>query len=212
MLFLGKDICLFCKENQSISYNYICKSCMELLEIVNEEENFKLPHMEKVYYSLVYNKFTRENLHSFKFQGKSYLYKPFGEILLRTIEDLQLNHKMDYIIFVPSHRRKKAMRGYNQGELLAGYVSEKLDIPLLKKHLIKTKTTKDQNTLGKTERRKNLKDCFKTDYVEDFKDKEILLIDDIITTGSTMEECSQVLIENGAGKIYGLTLTSSQKL
>lgn len=212
MLFLGKDICLFCKENESISHNYICRSCMDLLEIVNGEEKIKSPYMEKAYYSLVYNKFARENLHRFKFQGKSYLYKPFGEILVNTIETLKLDHKIEYIIFVPSHRRKKALRGYNQSELLAEYISQTMDIPLLKNHLIKTKTTKDQNTLGKRERRNNLKACFKVDHLEDFKDKEILLIDDIITTGSTMEECSQVLIKNGARKIYCLALTSSQKL
>lgn len=212
MLFLGKDICLFCKESRSIDGNYICKSCMELLETVNIERDLQVEYLERVYYSLVYNKFTRANLHKFKFQGKSYLYKPFGEILLATIKTYNLEEKIQKISFVPSHRRKKARRGYNQSELLANYIGKKLKIPILKKHLQKVKNTKDQSTLGKIERRKNLKNSFQTRNINDFKGKNILLIDDIITTGTTLEECSKVLRNSGARKVYGLVLTSGARV
>ena len=95
---------------------------------------------------------------------------------------------------------------------MGSYIAKRLDIPLLDKHLIKTRWTIDQNRLGKMERRKNLKDSFKTIKLEDFKSKQILLIDDIITTGTTMEECGRVLLEAGVRKVYGLALTSSMKL
>jgi ComF family protein len=212
ILFPEEHICSFCRENMAKPLSYICPSCMELVEVLNREVNLNLPHVEKVYYSVLYNRFIREKVHAFKFQGKTYLYKPFGEILIDTIEANGLKSKIEAIIFVPIHRRKKALRGYNQSELLAFYVAKALNMPLLKGHLIKTKWTFEQNKLGKIERKINLKDSFKAVNIEDFKGKEILLIDDIITTGATMEECAKVLVENGAKKVYGLALTSSIKL
>ncbi len=214
ILFPGEYICLFCRENSSGKENpkYICTSCMELLEVVNREANLELPDVEKIYYSLLYNKFIRKKFHAFKFQGKSYLYKPFGEILIDTIKIKNIDNKVQAITFVPAHRRKEALRGYNQSELLARYIAKRLDITLLDNHLIKIRWTTDQNKLGRVERKNNLKDSFKAINIEDFKGKEILLIDDIITTGTTMKECSKALVEKGAKKVYGLALTSSMKV
>ncbi|MCF6463964.1 ComF family protein [Clostridium sp. Cult1] len=211
-LFPQEHICLFCKSNITSSKDCICTSCKGLIEFVNREIDLNLPSLEKIYYSVLYNRFIREKIHSFKFQGKSYLYKPFGEILLSTIKDKGIDKRVDAIIYVPIHRRKEAFRGYNQSQLLGDYVSKKLNIPILRNHLLKVKWTKDQNRLGKIERQNNLQNSFKTNNIEDFKGKEILLIDDIITTGATLEECSKSLMESGAKKIYGLALTSSMKL
>lgn len=212
LLFPEEGICPFCRENRLYSSNYICTNCMELVEFVNREIDLNLPHVEKAYYSVLYNRFIREKIHAFKFQGKNYLYKPFGEILINTIKEKDLQNKIQAITFVPIHRRKKALRGYNQSELLGTYVAKRLNILLLDNHLLKIKWTLDQNKLGKLERENNLKNSFKAHNIEDFKNKEILLIDDIITTGSTMEECGKILIENGAKKVYGLAFTSSIKI
>lgn len=212
LLFPEEDICSFCRENRTYSTNYICTNCMGLVEFVNREIDLNLPHIESIYYSVLYNRFIREKVHAFKFQGNNYLYKPFGEMLIDTIREKDIQNKIEAITFVPIHRRKKALRGYNQSELLGTYVAKKLDIPLLNAHLFKAKWTLEQNKLNKLERKNNLKNSFKTRNIEDFKDKEILLIDDIITTGTTMEECGRILVENGAKKIYGLALTSSIKI
>ena len=212
LLFPSENICLFCRENPSYNYDNICTTCIGLVEFANKEIKLSWTNLGKVYYSVLYNRFIRDYLHRFKFEGKSYLYKPFGEILLSTIEINELKHQIDAIAFVPIHRRKEAIRGYNQSQLLGKYIANRLVIPLLNNHLLKIKWTKDQNKLGKIDRRDNLISSFKSINIEDFKGKEILLIDDIITTGTTMEECSKVLIENGAKKIHGLALTSSMKM
>lgn len=209
LIFPGEHICLFCRENMAEPSKYICDSCREFIEISNSEVNLGLPNIDKIYYSCFYNRLIRKQLHSYKFEGKSYLYKPFGEMLIDTIEEKGLKEKIDVIVCVPAHNRKKALRGYNQSELLASYIAGNLNIPLLKKHLLKTKWTIDQNKLDRIERKTNLKNSFKTINIEDFRDKEILLIDDIITTGTTMEECARVLVESGAKTVYGLALTSS---
>ena len=211
LIFKSEDICLFCKENTSGPYNHICSSCMELIEMRNKEVKLASPYINKIYYSCFYNRFIRDSIHSFKFEGKPYLYKAFGELLLITMEEIKLSEKIDVIAFVPTHKRKEALRGYNQSELLATFVSDNLNIPLLKNQLLKTKWTIDQNKLDKVERKNNLTNSFKAINIQDFKDKEILLIDDIITTGATMEECAKVLKEAGARNIYGLALTSGMR-
>lgn len=212
LLFVPDHICLFCRENLADHSNYICNSCWNLLEVTNREIDLNLRSVDRVYYSLFYNRFIREKIHSFKFQDKPYLYKPFGEILVETVRVMAIDGKVDAIAFVPTHRRKKALRGYNQSQLLASYIADKSNLSLLDKHLVKVKKTMDQNKLSKIEREKNLQNAFQIMNHKDIKDKEILLVDDIITTGTTMEECGKVLLEGGAKSVIGLALTSSMKI
>lgn len=211
-LFPEENICFFCKSQMEHEGEHICKSCSNLIEFAHREINTDSHYLEKAYYSVIYNRFIKENIHLFKYEGKSYLYKAFGDLMLKTIYLKDLDAKIDIVAFVPMHRRKKAQRGYNQSQLLAQYISQRLDRPLLNNNIVKVKMTKEQNRLGMLERKKNLKDSFKVENCQDFKDKEILLIDDIITTGATMEEISKVLIQSGAKRVYGLAITSSKKI
>lgn len=209
-IFPEEDICFFCRSHSE--KGHICPSCRGLIEFAHREVDLHTSFIEKAYYSVIYTRFIKENIHSFKFEGKSYLYKAFGDILLETIYGKGLDTKVDAVIYVPMDRLREAQRGYNQCELLAKYVSKKLDKPLLKKHIIKAKVTKEQNKLGRLERRTNLRDSFKANNTGDFKAKEILLIDDIITTGATMEEIGKLLVNSGARRVYGLAITSSMKV
>lgn len=211
LVFESENTCLFCRGNTANANGYICNFCMDSIEIVNRQIDIHSPYIDRVYYACIYNRFIRENLHSFKFEGKPYLYKAFGEILLIAIDEIKLEERIDAIIYVPMHRRKEAQRGYNQSELLAEFVADNLDMPLLKNHLFKRKLTTEQNKLNRLDRLTNLKDSFTIKTPLDLKDKEILLIDDIITTGSTMEECAKTLREAGTKNIYGLALTSGMR-
>lgn len=210
LLFPERHICLFCKGKSTIIKSCICKECEERLEVINKEIYLNSYYISKVVYSLAYNRFIREKLKEYKFNGKNYLYKPFGEIMLNTINQKNLCSEIDLIMYVPSHRRKEALRGYNQSELLARYIAKFFNITLSSKNLIKIKWTKDQSQLQRLDRIKNLKGSFQVRNKEEIKFKKILLIDDIITTGTTMEECSKVLLHNGAKEVVGLALTSSK--
>lgn len=189
---------------------YVCKDCLENLDILNKEVKIHSPYINNVYYSLFYNRFIKDKVKDFKYNGKNYLYKSFGEIMINTIEVFELDKKIDLIAFVPTHRRKEAIRGYNQAELLAKYISDKLNIPLLKDNLVKKRWTKEQSHSTKNDRTTNLKDSFYIKNPSSIEKKRILLIDDIITTGATMEECSKVLKMNGSKEVLGLALTSSK--
>lgn len=199
-----------CKEKNGSINGYICKECFGNLEILDKDIDIDSPYLKKVYYSLSYNRFIREIVKDYKYNGKNYLYKPFGELMLKTIENKKIDKNIDAILYVPTHKRKQALRGYNQAELLANYISENLKKELLKDNLIKIKWTKEQSHSNKIDRIINLKDSFQIRNPEEISGKRILLIDDIITTGVTMDECSRVLINNGARKVIGLALTSSK--
>lgn len=200
-----------CKERLGNANGYICKECFKNLEIIHKEITIDSPYINKVYYSLLYNRLMREMVKKYKYEGKNYLYKAFGEIMMGTIKTNGLESHIDIIAYIPAHRRKEALRGYNQAKLLAAYIAEKLDKPLLKNNLIKLKWTENQSHSNKVDRIVNLKDSFHIKNPTEVMAKKILLVDDIITTGATMEECSRVLINNGAHKVIGLALTSNKK-
>lgn len=199
-----------CKEKNGDINGYICKECSNNIERLDREVEIDSPYIKKIYYSLSYNRFIREMVKDYKYNGKNYLYKPFAELMLKTIKSKKIAQDIDIVLYVPTHKRKQALRGYNQAELLANYISESLGKVLLKNNLIKTKWTKEQSHSTKIDRIINLKDSFQIRNPNEIEGKRVLLVDDIITTGVTMDECSRVLINNGAREVIGLALTSSK--
>jgi ComF family protein len=107
------------------------------------------------------------------------------------------------IIPVPLHPRRERWRGFNQAEAIANVVAERLQLPLIKNNLIRTKHREAQAKLNETQRQENVKNCFGW-RGENLQQKNILLIDDVATTGATLNECAKILKENGAGQVWGL--------
>ena len=212
LLFADDNICLFCGEkiDKNVPY-FLCGECIERLEFLNREVYIDSPYIEKAVYSLFYNEYTRGKIYEYKYYNKSYLYKTFGEILKYTIEDVPFLSNIDVITYVPIHRRRKAKRGFDQSELIADYVSEALNIPLSKGNLVRTKHTIAQNKLARSKRLENISGAFKVKDGDEFYNKEILLIDDIITTGVTLNECGKALLESGGKKVYALAITSGKR-
>lgn len=114
----------------------------------------------------------------------------------------QLFQKIDYIIPVPLHAKRYVERGFNQAELIAGILSTKLDLPV-NNFLVRNRQTKQQARLTREERIVNVKDTF---VLKDKISGNILLIDDVFTTGSTMQECSRILKIGGAEKVIGFVV------
>lgn len=114
----------------------------------------------------------------------------------------------EIIIPVPIHRRRFNDRGYNQSELIAKEISKKLKINNFRNNiLIKIRNNAIQSTLNKHQRMMNVKDVYKVQNINLIQNKKILLIDDIYTTGNTVNECSRVLKENGAKEIGVFTIS-----
>ena len=195
LVFPTKDLCFFCNTEDLNIENHICRSCRDNIDIVNKEVFLDPSFVDECYYTTIYDRFMKGIIKRYKFDDKSFLYKPLGSILLETIYEKNLDKKVDLIAFVPSHRRKEAIRGYNQSELLAKFLSEELAIPL-SRSLIKIGHTQDQHFLDGEARKKNLSGAFKVKNIEEIEGRRILLIDDLITSGSTIEESARELSKN----------------
>ncbi len=118
----------------------------------------------------------------------------------------QKNYTSERIIsFVPLHKKRLKWRGFNQAELLAEKVSANLGLPL-ENLLVRTKNTSPQAKLNRAERLQNLKNAFEVSPEFSAKNKTVILVDDVSSTGSTLIECAKVLKKAGVGEVWGLVL------
>ena len=146
-------------------------------------------------------------IQNFKYDNCRYLARIFaGELYSLYQEE---GFELDVITFVPMHEERLVKRGYNQSQLLAEELSNLVGAPLINA-LTKTVETERQANLNLQERRKNLKGSFKADKKQ-VKDKSVLLVDDVLTTGSTVDVISELLKKAGAKSVYVLTIASVQK-
>lgn len=129
------------------------------------------------------------------------------EIFKKIITDVKFSDDWSnfVIIPVPLHSRRQRERGFNQSEFIAKLFAEKLKLPV-NKNLSRVIYTMQQAKLFGEERRKNLKDAFVFNVSDGAVPEEVLLVDDVFTTGATMQECAEVLKKNGAKVVWGLAL------
>lgn len=118
----------------------------------------------------------------------------------------QLRGAVDVVVPVPLHPRRLEERGYNQAVLLASPIARRLDVPLLFRALLRTRDTTQQATLDRSHRLTNLTSAFRVHDAPNIQGKRILLLDDVRTTGATLEACAKMLIEKGARDVVELVL------
>ncbi|MBQ4212890.1 MAG: ComF family protein [Selenomonas sp.] len=139
---------------------------------------------------------------------------PYIDTLLRAgLADKQLGHilaAVDMAVAVPLYPAKEKQRGFNQAELIFKNFLQAADIPLTRQ-LVRLRATVSMYQLSEQERRQNLKNAFAVTAAKAVTGKNILLVDDILTTGATLHECANVLKAAGAGTIYALVLASDHR-
>lgn len=156
--------------------------------------------------------FIRTAIWMFKYRRNMWLAKIFAEAiddsLIEEIGEKALfeNFNEPILIPMPLSRKRRRFRGFNQSELIAKEVSNLSGFPYEKKVLIKVKETESQTHKNKKERRENIKGTFKVKKPEKIKRRNIILIDDVYTTGSTLGEADKVLREAGAKKVFRLVV------
>jgi ComF family protein len=148
---------------------------------------------------LIYDDETRKLIHSFKFYFHRYLASFFTFLILKKYADFM--EDVNVITFVPMHPKKLLWRGYNQSFLLAREISRASGITL-ENAIFTARLGRDQVGLKKEERRENVKGVYKIkkSSLERIEGKIILLVDDVFTTGSTVNECTKVLISDGKAR------------
>ena len=142
----------------------------------------------------------------YKFNDKSYLYKTFVNFLLKNKKIFENIKKYDTIIPVPISKKRQKERGYNQSLLIAREISNQTNLKLVNNCLIKTKNIIEQSKLNKEDRQQNIQGVYKLQNEQLIKNKNVILVDDIYTTGSTVNECSRMLKQGKTNKIGVLVL------
>ncbi len=148
----------------------------------------------------------REFIHSFKYNGKFHLRHQLAGWMAAGLEDERIRRQpVDGITPVPLHPAREREREFNQAAVLAEFLAERTQWPLLP-CLSRDRYTTTQTRLDREERMENLRGAFSVRHAPDVIGRHLLLIDDIFTTGSTVEECSRVLAEAGAASVRVLTI------
>ena len=199
-------VCGFCGK---VNNGYICKECLNIVNslAVNKQESINNHFFNEYLYIFKYEEIIREKILEFKFESKSYLYRTFAEAILNNKKNIEFIKKYDFLVPVPIHKIRKRKRGYNQSELIARAISNEIkNIKLKTNIIIKEKNIVAQSTLNKKQREANIQNSFKVINSNIIKNNKILLLDDILTTGSTANECSKVLLEAGCKEVGLITI------
>lgn len=145
----------------------------------------------------------RQAIHEFKYQGRTDLAVPLADFMVSSWRDGFF--PVDCMIPVPLHPRRLRERGYNQAALMTERLTEKIGLPVLGGVLIRSRMTASQTRLSASDRRKNVEGAFSA-YSNGVKGRSMLLVDDLCTTGSTLEACADALRAAGAVRVYAMTL------
>jgi len=142
-------------------------------------------------------------IHKFKYAKYKFLAEPLSYLLYNTL--LVQDWKIDMICYVPLHIKREKERGYNQSRELAEHLSKLTGLPIFH-DIERIRDTPTQTKLSRKQRQENVKDCFNITNKQNIKNLNILIIDDVFTTGSTTNEISKILKSAGARKTYVLTV------
>lgn len=185
----------------------LCSKCERILQrqLISKIDDYTLDNdknFDKHMYLYQYDGIIRNLILNYKFNQKSYLYQIFVKNLKNNKKACSFLKKYDIIIPVPISKKRLKERGYNQSSL----VSNNLEIQYDNKTLIKTRNIKPQSTLNKEDRIINVENVYIITNNKNIKGKNILIFDDIYTTGSTVNECSKMLKQAGAKNVGVLTI------
>lgn len=217
MDFILPRLCQSCSRRLLSDENVVCQCCLEQLSRVSEatlcrEYGRKFEHSGLVsgmysLYAFEMDKPIRNVIHSLKYglRWKNGLF--LGSQIALNAGELIKQWQADMIMPVPLHRLKQAERGYNQSYYIALGLSGSTGVPLLKGTLKRRRFTLTQTHLSIDERRDNVRDAFfisrrKHHLIEN---KAIILVDDVITTGATINECARILLISGAKRVYAIS-------
>lgn len=213
--FLFPPVCGICGK---LDKNWICTKCKKRIEKYERFEVVKTPkrigeffrfleddiYFDELLYCFEYKNLIRKLILKYKFYDYGYLSNLFANVILNNKKINEIIKSYDIMISVPMSKNKKRIRGYNQTELIVKHFEEYIQINST--CLIKVKNTKTQSTLVATERVENIKNAFKIIDNNIVENKNVILFDDIITTGVTVNEISKILKKAGAKKVLVLII------
>ncbi|GAA4351282.1 ComF family protein [Hymenobacter saemangeumensis] len=225
--FLGliyPNVCLACREPMVRGEKHLCTRCRAELpytdfHLLPPEENplgrrfwGKLP----LQHALSYVRFLRHGriqqlLHQLKYKGQREVGTVLGQLYGAELQAAGLNTEFDLIVPVPLHPRKLSKRGYNQAAVFAEGLSKGLQLPWSALALRRTRFTSTQTRKNRTQRWENVATVFEVGLPEAIAGQRVLLVDDVLTTGATLEACGAVLLAGGAASISIATIACADR-
>lgn len=216
--------CPICGHITEDKINYICRHCKDKIHLIEEPRCMKCSkpimneeteycydceksdfHFRKGKAVWVYDQYMKQSIGAFKYHGRKEYAKFYGKVMAEQYGNWVRGLNADALIPIPLHKQKKKVRGFNQAELVANEMSRLLGIPVITDVLFRERYTKPQKQLNNIERYRNLTKAFAVKN-NNFHLKSVILIDDIYTTGSTIEACANVLMEHGVKEVYFLSI------
>jgi competence protein ComFC len=203
--------CLLCGIRiNNLKVSPVCGDCIDKIRINPEAshikggaENFAF---DRAFYATIYDETVKKCICLFKYEGKTQMARPLGNLLcdfaLRNISA----EEIDLIVPVPLHPVKLRERQFNQSELLASLLAGKMNISVARNKVKRIKYTAPQTELNRDQRLRNVRGAFRVRKNADFNEKAVLLVDDVLTTGATLHECAKALKGAGAKKVVALAL------
>lgn len=218
---LFPELCPACGENLVAGEHIICTDCLYSLPMTNfhqQADNIvaqqfwgKLPLQGAyaLYYFAKGGKI-QSLMHHFKYKGMQQIGNVLGEIAGRQLRETPLFTSADVIIPVPLHKSRLRQRGYNQSACFAHGLATKLSAAVDEDNLIRTHATETQTHKGRFLRFENMQEVFKVLHPGRLEGKHILLVDDVVTTGSTLEACGAELLKIDGVKLSIATIAYAE--
>jgi len=204
----GKPVCDVCRKKIRYIDEPICYKCGKRLADKDTEychDCMKTEHLYIRGYGLYEYESMKQSIYRFKYKNRREYAEFYGQEMKRRLGKEIGQWNAQAFIPIPLHKSKQRIRGYNQADELAKQLGKQFGIPVESKILTRIKKTVPQKELNPAERQNNLKKAFKIAQ-NDVKLKTIIIVDDIYTTGSTIDAASEVLLAGGAERIYFLSL------
>lgn len=209
----SEGICESCRKEVKILQEPLCKKCGKPVRYEEQEYCYdcqKIIHFYEQGRSLWLHKMpVSQSIYQFKYRNRRVFAQYYAEQMAEQFADLLRKWQIEVIIPVPIHKSKRRKRGYNQAEVLAKELSGRLEVPMEAFAVRRVQKTNALKEMNPSERRRALSGAFAVE--DDWKPKKkVLLVDDIYTTGSTVDELARILKGNGVQKVYFLTISVGQ--
>ncbi|MCP5064571.1 MAG: ComF family protein [Ignavibacteriae bacterium] len=214
--FFLPRLCASCNTKLLLNEKTICNKCIDRLELAKEQRiknefarKFEDEKIISDFVSLYVFKTDSEIqniIHSFKYNQQYQIGIFLGEQIVKHLAKKIISWNADLVIPIPLHNLRKAKRGFNQAGTIAKSIGVNLDIAVRTDIIKRNRFTQTQTKLTLEERKENISEAFSLRKKNIIKNKNIILVDDVITTGATITECSKLLIDSGAKNIYALSV------
>jgi len=212
--FIYPPYCIICNSQLAENERIICNNCWShaphVLQSFDAFNEIKTKLKDEIYFSTVisaweFSPIIQTAIHLLKYQSYKVLANRIGFVMAEKLNNQSLLMDKTILIPVPLHKTRTRERGYNQSTLICQIIAAETGLNYSDKIIKRIRYTQSQTKLNAIERAKNVENAFKVIFPEQVRSKLVILVDDVITTGSTMNACAKELIKNGASDVFLLS-------